>query len=411
VSSPERKIFLAAPMLGYRCNQKGCCCQGWSIPFQISDLARLAVGLPEDERERLGEGLELVVDPDTQEVAHVHLRRDGPERRCLFLEPEGGCEVHRRLGTDPLPDLCVTFPVVAYDAGDRVELHFEALCPSVLDEIENESTPFQEIELDQAAWPGLATRARKLMPSPTIRLGEAALDRDALRFLRQRALEALADTGRPAVEHLAALCYAFDRLRATGDLAQFEIRHDEPLEPFFDFLEWCARAHDARVLSAMWDNYRRFVWGIERDDPRLDPDALRPHLDHWGEALERWMAPSEPALRALLVRYLAHRYHSLFTRVQGGLLFSYGSAPQVYALAIRLAAAISGALARPTDAGIMKAGLGMADYIYRSLYIPAESLPWFTPYSEPEQPWLAPLLALTPGAQEMTPPGAPRGAQ
>lgn len=411
MSTPNKPMFLAAPMLDYQCNLKGCCCQGWGIPFKPEDLARLAGRLPEGERARLGDGLELIVHPEDGTISHVHLRKEGPARRCLFLEDEGTCEVHRRFGEAPLPNLCVIFPVVAYDAGDRLELHFEGLCPSVLDRIEATDTEFLEVELDQAAYPGLATRARNMLPAPEISLGELHLDQPSLRRLRAKALEALRDTQRPAIEHLAALSYSFDRLRASGDLDSFQVSYEDPLEPFFDYLESCARAHDGRVLANIWSNYRRFVWDMDRDDPRLDPELLQLHLERWAEPLQTLMAPQELALRALLVRYLAHRYHSLFTRVQGGIIFSYGSAPHVYALGIRLAAGFSGALQAPTTPGIMKAALGMADYIYRSLRLPTESLPWFTPFSAPRQLWSIPLPQVSPEQAQMSPPGEPPASQ
>ncbi len=387
--APDRPIHLAAPMLNYRCNEKGCCCQSWGIPFKPSDLARLAAGLPPEERNRVGRELELVVDPDEGIVTTVRLRREGPERRCIFLEKEGGCEVHRRFGTKPLPDLCVTFPVVAYDAGDRIEYHFEALCPSVLDELANPQTPYHEVSLDPKDHPGLAERARNLSGYPKTLLGETPLDQTQMRLLRDRALASLTDTGRPAVEHLCALSYAFDRLRADRDIEAFEVHYNDDPQPFFAFLEHCANTHNSRVLASLWRSYKHFVHDFDTEDSRLE--NFEQHIEHWAKPMLTWMVPQEPALRPLMVRYLSHRYHSLFTRVQGDIKLSFGSAPQVYALSIRFAAALSGALERPTDLGIAKASLGFADYVYRNIHLPEASLPWFTPLSEPNQPWQIPL--------------------
>jgi hypothetical protein len=397
-------LSVAAPMLDYACNQKGCCCKGWLIPFMPSDVARMAASLPEEERNaRLGWGLQLHLDADTGELNFIQLARTEPNDECRFLEDHGTCELHRRFGPQALPDLCVAFPVTAYQVGEELELHYEALCPSVLDRIADPRVPYQSVALDATLHPQLAARARSVLPQPLVRLGELALGVEELRWMRQVALRALGDTERPAIEHLSALSYAFDKVRAQRDVAAFELRYDEPLEPFYDFLEYCARIHASDILVGMWTRYRRFVWDFDRDDPRLSA-TLEQHLDAWEEPLSLWMADAEVGLRPLLVRYLAHRYHSAFTRYQGEVMLSYGSAPLAYALSIRLAAALSGVFSRATDVGLMKAALGWSEYTWRGLNVPAAALPWFTPYSAPGQ-----LFSFTPPeppAQDAMDPGA-----
>jgi hypothetical protein len=55
------ELVTSEPMLRFQCNQKGCCCQGWTIPLQLEDFVRLHQALPEEERQGLASGMEVVV--------------------------------------------------------------------------------------------------------------------------------------------------------------------------------------------------------------------------------------------------------------------------------------------------------------------------------------------------------------
>ena len=47
---PPASVRLSEPMLRFRCNQKGCCCSGWDIPFRLEDFVRLHEHLAPEER-------------------------------------------------------------------------------------------------------------------------------------------------------------------------------------------------------------------------------------------------------------------------------------------------------------------------------------------------------------------------
>src|SRR2546429_6571718 len=98
---PASSVRLSEPMLRFRCNQKGCCCSGWDIPFRLEDFLRLHEHLPEDERANLGRGIQLVLDAEKgsdgeRVLRSLKLEGVGEDRACRFLEPAGACGGHRR---------------------------------------------------------------------------------------------------------------------------------------------------------------------------------------------------------------------------------------------------------------------------------------------------------------------------
>ena len=71
-------------MTRFKCNEKGCCCQGWQITFDADDVYDLVVSLPESEREDLLDGAQVSVEPDTNVCTHIRLKTVGHEAKCRF---------------------------------------------------------------------------------------------------------------------------------------------------------------------------------------------------------------------------------------------------------------------------------------------------------------------------------------
>jgi Fe-S-cluster containining protein len=379
-ATPASTARLSEPMLRFRCNQKGCCCSGWDIPFRLEDFLRLHDRLAEGERAVLKRGIELVLEKGEQEgeqILHA-LKLDGvgPDRACRFLAPEGSCSVHARYGLEALPDLCVDFPALGYRQGERVELWFDPVCPEVIERLDESAAPLQIHEQAGAFGdPGFDLRVAHASDKLAGRIGDRAVDATALDRIRALSLEAFSVPERPVWRTLAALSHAYRRLRI-GNEAAFEVVEPEDLQPFVRFLGDSIAAHGPDLLAASVARYRRFIYAID-PAPLLAADRLAPALRDWQPALGRWVAPQEDALRPLASRWLAHRFAIPMLKGRGELRESCDGIVHLYAASLRYAAAFGETLQRPVDRALYKVAIGSAEFFYRSLNLPREVLPWF----------------------------------
>ena len=380
-STLPESVQLSEPMLRFRCNQKGCCCSGWDIPFRLEDFLRLHDHLPESERPGLTRGIKLVLEApkesgeDEQILHSLKLDGVGEDRACRFLAEDKGCNVHKQHGLEALPDLCVDFPAFGYRRSDgRVELWFDPVCPEVLEQLDESDEPLR-LHRQQGAFgdPGFDLRVAHTYEKIGGRLGRTTVEVDALDRIRAASVEAFA-VRRPAWKSLAALAHAYRRLR-TGNEAAFEVVEPEDAQPFLAFLADCISAHGADLLATTLHRYKRFIWSI--DPAPLADGPVAEHLQAWEPAFAAWLAPQEEALLPLTARWLAHRFSTPMVKGRGELREAADSIVQLYATSLRYAAAYGAVLQRPVDREIYKAAIGTAEFFYRSMHLPRESLPWF----------------------------------
>lgn len=393
-------VQLSEPMRRFACNQKGCCCSGWDIPFRLEDFLRLHEALPENERGELTHGIRLVLGqektPEGEQILHsLKLDGVGDDKACRFLSTDGGCSVHRRFGLPALPDLCVDFPAFGYRRGDgAVELWFDPVCPEVLEQLDESDAPLELFKKEPGSFgdPGLDLRIAHTADRIGGRIGKHSLEWPALDLIRARSVEAFA-ADRAPWRSLAAVVHAYRRLRI-GNEAAFEVVEPEDPRPFLQFLNDCISAHGADLLAATIARYRRFIWSIDPaplfggDDARAEGAASRgeslvEHLGAWQPAFEKWLAPSDDLLRPLTARWLAHRFGTPMVKGRGELREAADCIVHVYATSLRIAAAMGATLQRPVDRDLYKAALGAAEFFFRSLHLPREALPWFASLTEP----------------------------
>ncbi len=378
-STPPESVQLSEPMLRFRCNQKGCCCSGWDIPFRLEDFLRLHDHLPESERAGLTHGIKLVLEAPKEsgeQILHsLKLDGVGDDRACRYLASDGGCGVHKRFGLEALPDLCVDFPAFGYRRADgRVELWFDPVCPEVLEQLDESDEPLR-VHVQRGAFGDAGFDLRVAHTSDKIgaRLGKSTVELEALDRIRAAGVEAFA-APRPVWRALAAVVHAYRRLRI-GNEAAFEVIEPEDMQPFLRFLADSISAHGAEVLATTLERYRRFIWSI--DPALLLAEPVFEGLRDWQEAFGTWLAPQENALRPLTARWLAHRFATPMIKGRGELREGADAIVHLYATSLRYAAAFGAALQRPVDREIYKAAIGTAEFFYRSLHLPRESLPWF----------------------------------
>ncbi len=384
-STPPSAVVLSEPMRRFKCNLKGCCCSGWDIPFRLEDFLRLNDHLQGAEKEDLTHGIKLILEGEPDEktgqqiLDSLKLDGVGEDRACRFLAPDKGCSVHARYGPTALPDLCVDFPAFGYKQEDgRVELFFDPVCPEVLEQLDETDEPLRLFT--QPGFfgdEGLDLRVAHTEDTISGRIGKDKVALLALDRIRHSSVEAFATTGpeNPVWRPLAALAHAFRRLRI-GNEGVFEVVEPEDPQPFLVFLFECIGAHGADLLAATAFRYQRFVWSID-PKPLLVP-ALAENLQDWKPAFERWLEPQEELLRPLQARWLAHRFGTPMVKGRGDLREAADSIAHVYGTSLRFAAAYGAVLQRPVDRDIYKAALGTAEFFFRSLNLPRESLPWFS---------------------------------
>lgn len=375
------RVLTPRTMTRFKCNEKGCCCRGWGIPFPPEDVARLLLAFPPEDRDAILEGAQADVSLDGT-LKSIRLRQEGEERACQFVTPAGLCGVHARMGPEVLPHLCRSFPTFAHDQGGQLELHFDAVCPEVLERLDADEG-FELVELDLEEGEDLEVRARRPLALPTISMGSQELSFPQLRLIRARILETLTDEGRPPMEALALVNFALLRTLGGQPPEEFAVDPADPAEAFDAFFEGCMGIHEGRILARMLEDYRPFIHAIELGE--VEWEAIHTHLrpdPEWRRALD----PGDPALAPLIRRYLCHRFFSAFDRSPSAnrLSFTYGTINHCLAVAFRYAVGLGAWLDRPVDRALLKVGMGASEYVFRVFRMPQWSMPWFGLESVPE---------------------------
>ena len=386
-SFPAAGVLLSEPMRRFRCNEKGCCCSGWDIPFQLEDFLRLHERFDETDRAQLTKQLKLVVEPpkdggpiDAGErvLQSIKLNGVGDDKHCRFLTGHGGCGVQEKYGVEALPDLCVDFPAFGYRQPDGpAELFFDPICPEVLERLDESDAPLR-LHHQPASFenPMLDLRARHATMPVQLSVEGAGLVPAPAFVLRNACIEAFARP-RPPWKSLQAVLEAIRGLKS-GD----RLNADWPPEPgdplgFLHFLNACLGAHSAELLVVLFQRYQRFVFAIDLAPVLAQREVFLHHLEDFRPAFGEWLAAQEEKLAPLWARWLAHRFSAPFVTQKGDLRMAADAITHRYGTALRIAAALGATLQRPVDRAILKVAIGASEFFYRSLHLPRQSLPWY----------------------------------
>lgn len=372
------RVAVAESMTRFRCNQKGCCCKVWDIDFLPVEVYGILDLYPDHQHEEILQELELVVDHEST-IRRVRLKRVGEEKACQFLCDEGGCSIQGKLGARVLPGLCAAYPGFGFERKDGVvELYFDAICPEVLNQLDEEDAPLQFVETEAGPDDHLALRARRRWPRPPTRIGERSVSPSELDEIRARILAEVVTSSESALDLLGRISEAITTLARDDEatIPSFRIPRESPGVAFERFFDDCLRTHDGRLLTASLNRYARFVFDLPAaalTEPPLT-DELG-DVSGWREQID----PRQPDLQPLLRRYLSQRYFAPYavSRKTGELSFTYGSLAHILATAFRYAGAFTKRLERPLDRVIMKTAIGASEYFYRMMNIPLDALPWY----------------------------------
>jgi Fe-S-cluster containining protein len=84
--------------LWLRCNGCGRCCKSWTISLSVKDVKRL---------NRLGYKTSFFVNTKGNILA---MKLIGKDRRCIFLNDDNSCKIHKEHGFSSKPSVCRIFP-------------------------------------------------------------------------------------------------------------------------------------------------------------------------------------------------------------------------------------------------------------------------------------------------------------
>ena len=364
-------ILIAETLEDFKCNLQGCCCKGWQISFDADDIVALIYALPEKERYRITTNSTFVVN-DQNILESIRFQTIGEEDACKFLQ-DGQCELHREFGEEMLPRLCQVFPGFSVSLGKSLELHYDIVCPEVLNRIIDSSEPYrlQNTEIPDSGT--LQTRATKPNEVPQLTLGQKQVGFDLFREIRQTILDTFNKRQWSAVDTLARISYAIARY--SQEDGPFEIHSQDPVEQFYLHLDKCVSSHLESALSRIFVSARRLI-------PDFPPGGSIRQLTnclHYDPLWKVYINPKSDEFDDLFSRYLCHRFFCAFDKNVGyeRLQFSYGTITHTLATTFRFAVGFSKWLNRPVDKALLKAAICSSEYMYRILRMPPESMPWF----------------------------------
>jgi Fe-S-cluster containining protein len=320
VTAPPRRVRALSIHAGYQCRHTGVCCSsGWDIPVEPDVEGRLRAA----RRSGALAGGETACFRSVAGLPHgarvvLGRREDG---RCVFLEADRRCAVHRRLGLESLPSACRDFPRVATLTPLGVSITLSHYCPTAA-ALLFAPVPLRVVD-DPPGFP--ASRpydgldAREALP-PLLRPG-VVMDWPSLDRWERFAVSVLADEERSAESALDVVAGAAEEARRWRP-------DDGPFEEYFERVLEGAQAREGQSPA-----FREAL----RDDPRYARDPagwgsrawhlvascvphrarVPPAPEGLDEADARWVAPSWPALAPPVRRWLAARAFASWLALQG----------------------------------------------------------------------------------------------
>jgi len=378
VTPPPRRVRALSIHAGYRCRHAGACCSsGWDIPVEPevemhlrSALSSGALHAPEDgtacfrDVAGLPHGARVVLGADSA-------------GRCVFLEADRRCAVHRQLGLEALPPACRDFPRVVTLTPLGVSITLSHFCPTAASLLfapvipRDSGLPGPEgsavdIVADPPSlppsWPYEGLDARDALP-PLLRPG-VLMDWPSLERWERFAVAVLGDEGRSPEAALDLVTTSAEEARrwtpGDGPFAEFFERvlssRGAPVEPGDEGSATPADPSGPGRRESLGVTWRLVA------DCVPHRELLPPAPVSIDEADDRWVAPSWPTLARPVRRWLAAKAFASWLALQGEGLRTAALGLRVALGSLRAEAARGCAEAgRALDADLLKEAIRRAD--------------------------------------------------
>jgi Fe-S-cluster containining protein len=398
-SPPARRVRALSIHAGYRCRNTGVCCSsGWDIPVEpeVERHLRNALGsgtlrvpeavtsspLPPTQARRASSFLRSV--SGLPHGARVVLATDS-SGRCLFLDPDRRCAVHRQLGPGALPSACRDFPRIVTLTPLGVSITLSHYCPTAAATLFTPRDPGQPgpegtslTILDNPpgfpTWPYEGLDVRDALP-PLLRPG-VLMDWPSLERWETFAVSVLGEEGRTPEAALSVLAAAAeDARRWTPADGAFEGYFQQVLEWTLDrYREGEVPAFPEALRNGPRDPRDPAGWGSRGWLADCVPHRalLPPAPEGLDDADARWVAPAWPTLGLPIRRWLAAKAFASWVALQGEGLRTTALGLWVALGVLRAEAARGCAEAgRPLDAAHLEQAVRRADLLLVHLVDPA----------------------------------------
>lgn len=113
--------------IGSACEES--CCVGWNIPLDEVSYRRYQACRHQELTPLFREALIENTDVQTRSKENVAALKCSSDGRCLLLQSDDLCSIHRLLGEEALSNTCATFPRYVNLFGGKMELSLGIACP------------------------------------------------------------------------------------------------------------------------------------------------------------------------------------------------------------------------------------------------------------------------------------------
>lgn len=202
MAGPGLRVKMGVPEgQRYSCRQCGWCCRWWKITVTPEERDRLLAHDWATEDPRLA-GVDLFWEHRAPGEPFPVIQTAQIRRRCVFLDSDEFCIIHKVLGEEAKPATCRRFPIIAGFVGCEPVATLDYSCSSV---IRSTGEPAAALEGEVSHWLTEASRlvhwSSELRP---VRVGGEEMRWESYLKLEEDLLNLITDSAKPLSERLSA---------------------------------------------------------------------------------------------------------------------------------------------------------------------------------------------------------------